>query len=91
MAKPPDPSFFISGHYLEIEIPCNLTFTFRYTGVRNTPPDSVVKITWQKLDENTTTLFLEQEFASEPTDLKKRNLAWEYMFDKLTQLCVLDA
>lgn len=51
----------------------------------NTPPDSIVKITIEQVDANTSDLFLVQEFDTIPKDMPNRSKAWESMFGKLKE------
>jgi uncharacterized protein YndB with AHSA1/START domain len=83
MCKPDGKSFKIEGTYLQIEPVKQLAFTLCYQGLGSpTPPDSVVTITLQSL-EQMTRLTLVQKFEIVPTDMPSRTEAWNYMLSEL--------
>jgi len=75
--------FFIEGHYIEIEKPTKLVFSFKYEGLVNAPPDSVVTIIIEEIKPSISKLSLIQKFELIPTDVENRTKAWENMFEKL--------
>ena len=78
--------FSIRGKYLEISKPKSVHFSFAYEGLNGAPPESVVKITIEQLDERRSSLSLIQEFDSRPADMEKRTLAWEHMLLLVSEL-----
>lgn len=86
LAKPDNTSFYIEGQFLEIKENHNLKFSFAYKGLPNTPPDSIVDITIEEIEDKVSKLTLIQKFAVIPEDMKNRTKAWEYMLQKLEDL-----
>ncbi|MEK6155294.1 SRPBCC domain-containing protein [Flavobacteriaceae bacterium 3-367] len=77
--------FLIEGDYLEIERPYKLRFSFKYKGIKNPPPDSMVKITIKEIDSSTSNLSLVQEFETTPPDMENRTKAWRHMLGRLSK------
>ena len=75
--------FFIEGQYIEIKKPTKLVFSFKYEGLVNTPPDSVVTIIIEEIEPSISKLSLIQKFELAPTDIENRTKAWKNMFEKL--------
>ena len=75
--------FFIEGQYIEIEKPTKLVFSFKYEGLVNTPPDSVVTIIIEEIEPSISKLSLIQKFELAPPDVENKTKAWENMFEKL--------
>lgn len=76
-------NFFMKGKYIEIEAPNMLAYTVQYVGLQGSPPKSTVKMLIEELETNRAQLTLIQSFTIMPSDMEKRTVAWEYMFDKL--------
>ena len=83
LTKPDGSIFSIWGEYLEIKEPSKLIFNFKYKGILNAPPKSIVEITLEQIDTNKSNLFLVQQFESTPRDIENRTRSWESMFVKL--------
>lgn len=83
LLKPDGTSFFISGTYTEIIEPDSLKFSFRYIGLSQVPPESIVHISLEEISPTNTKLFLIQKFETVPSDIENRAKAWENMFEKL--------
>jgi len=81
--KPNGDHFFIQGEYLEIATPHKLVFSFRYEGLGQSPPESVVKMILKQITEHQTSLSLTQKFDTAPLDMEGRTKSWESMFCKL--------
>ena len=80
LLKPNDQNFFIKGKYIEINAPDLLVFTFQYIGLSIAPPNSIVKIKIEELNQNESLLTLTQDFEHTPSDMDSRTKAWEHMF-----------
>ena len=80
LLKPDGTGFFIGGTYLKIEAPDHLKYSFEYSGLDNSPPDSTVDIALEELKPKRTKLSLVQKFEILPSDLKNRTKNWEAMF-----------
>lgn len=85
LIKPGGQHFFITGKYLAVEVPTKLVFNFNYSGLDNAPPDSVVKISLEKIGSNQSRLSLAQEFKTVPTNMENRTRSWESMLIRLDE------
>ena len=83
LMKPNNELFFIEGNYLEIQQPEKLSFSFKYRGLENPSPDSIVSISLKETSEGVTKLNLIQEFKTIPNDMEGRTNAWNYMLEKI--------
>ena len=89
LLKPDDQRFNIEGEYIEITEPYKLVFSLKYSGLANTPPDSLVNIDLEVIDSHISKLSLLQKFDSMPSDMKNRAKTWEGMLTKLYQLLLV--
>ncbi len=78
--------FFIQGSYLEINPPSKVVFNLSYKGLNISPPDSVVKMQLEAIENAVTKLSFIQQFESMPNDMENRTVAWEHMFNELKTL-----
>ena len=78
--------FDVVGNYEVLQAPHLLAFTFRYEGLPNPAPDSLITIRLEETGSEQTTVSFTQAFEQEPANMESRTLAWNYMFDKLAHL-----
>ncbi|MEP1093464.1 MAG: SRPBCC domain-containing protein [Cyclobacteriaceae bacterium] len=80
------PRFTVQGEYIEIRRPIRLRFSYRYLGLENPPPPSIVRFDLMRTTPDQTELSMVQEFEIETPDFATRSKAWVFMFDKLEGL-----
>ena len=81
-------NFKILGEYTEISKPTSLEFTYRYSGLADPPPDSVVSFHLVEKGPERTLFTMVQEFQLIPRDMKSRTRAWNFMFGELEKLII---
>lgn len=83
LLKPNGDVIGISGAYEIIDPPVRLRYTSIYFGLDPAPPDGVVTITLEDLEDGRCALSLVQAFEVVPQDMPTRTQAWEHMFETL--------
>ena len=84
--QPPDgESFHLSGKFLQIEFPSELTFTFSWEEPVPDDRDTVVELSLAPLDGLTTVTLTQREFATEER-LELHRSGWADSFEKLDAL-----
>ncbi len=78
-------SFSIVGEYIKLQPPEIIEFSYRYSGLDPSPPDSMVQIRFHSLGASTEMNFV-QEFEIVPEDMVSRKNAWDSMFQVLSGL-----
>jgi uncharacterized protein YndB with AHSA1/START domain len=81
--QPPDGEpFHLSGEFLQIEFPTELTFTFRWDEPGPDDRETVVELSLDSFDDRTTVTLTQGEFATmERLDLHRNG--WTDSFEKL--------
>ena len=81
--QPPDGEpFHLSGEFLRIEFPSELTFTFRWDEPVPDDRETVVELSLDSLDGRTTLSLTQGEFATEER-LELHRSGWADSFEKL--------
>ena len=81
--QPPDGEpFHLSGEFLQIEFPSELTFTFRWDEPVPDDRETVAELSMDSLDGRTTVSLTQGEFATEER-LELHRSGWADSFEKL--------
>ena len=84
--QPPDGEpFHLSGEFIRIEVPTELTFTFRWDEPVPDDRETLVELSLDSLDGRTTVSLTQGEFATEER-LELHRSGWADSFEKLDAL-----